>query len=85
VTANEVVVTTGIYSGNGTDESARVWEGRHEVGTLEAGASTTATARVSLSYFEALSVERNGGWVTVVTTVESGSVTRTFRERRQVA
>lgn len=84
-TANDVVVTTRIYSGNTTDGDARVWEGRREVGTLEAGASTTATARVSLSYFEALSVERKGGWVTVVTTVESDSVTRTFRERRRVA
>ena len=84
-TARDVVVTTRIYSGNTTDEGARVWEGRREVGTLAAGASTTATERVSLSYFEALSVKRTGGWVTVVTTVESATVTRTYRERRKVA
>jgi hypothetical protein len=84
-TARDVVVTTRIYSGNTTDEGARVWEGRREVGTLAAGASTTATERVSLSYFEALSVKRTGGWVTVVTTVESTAVERTYRERRKVA
>lgn len=83
--ASDVVVTTRIYSGNTTADGARVWERRREVGTLEAGASTTATERVSLSYFEALSVERKGGWITLVTTVESAEATTTFRERRKVA
>ena len=79
-----VVVRTRIYSGNTTADDARVWAGRRDVGTLEAGASTTTTTRVSLSYFEALSIQRNGGWITVVTVVESEDVTRTFRERRKV-
>jgi len=84
-TATDLTVRTSIYAGNTTGEGARVWEGRNEVGTLEAGASTTATARVSLSYFEAIDVKRKGGWVTIVTTVESADVTRSFHERRKVA
>lgn len=82
--ADGVVVTTRIYAGNTTGENARVWEGRREVGTLESGGSTTKTQRVSLSYFEALSIQRKGGWITIVTTVESEAVTRTFEERRKV-
>jgi hypothetical protein len=84
-TANDVVVTTRIYAGNSTGEDARVWEGRRDVGTLEPEGSTTATERVSLSYFEALTVKQRGGWITIVTTVESEEITRTFEERRQVA
>jgi hypothetical protein len=84
-TAEDVTVRTSIYAGNTTGENARVWSGRNEVGTLDAGGSTTATARVSLSYFEAIDVKRKGGWVTIVTTVESAETTRSFRERRQVA
>jgi hypothetical protein len=83
--ARDVVVHTRIYAGNTTASDARVWEGRREVGSLAAGGSTTATERVSLSYFEALSVTRGGGWVTIVTTVESAEGTETFRERREVA
>ena len=83
--ASDVVITTRIYAGNTTGENARVWEGRREVGTLEPGGSTTATERVSLSYFEALSIRQKGGWITIVTTVESEEVTRTFEERRKVA
>ncbi|MFC6942078.1 hypothetical protein ACFQE8_19215 [Salinirubellus sp. GCM10025818] len=84
-TANDVVVTTRIYAGNSTGEDARVWEGRRDVGTLEPEGSTTATERVSLSYFEALSIKQKGGWITIVTTVESEGITRRFEERRQVA
>ena len=84
-TATDLTVRTSIYAGNTTEESARVWDGENEVGTLEPGASTTETARVSLSYFEAIDVTRKGGWVTIVTTVESADATRTFRERRKVA
>ena len=85
VSANDVVVTTRIYAGNTTGDNARVWVGRREVGTLEPGGSTTATERVSLSYFEALSIRQKGGWITIVTIVESEEVTRTFEERRKVA
>lgn len=83
-TAEEIAVRTRIYAGNTTADRSPVWEGRNEVGTLAAGASTTATARVSLSYVEAITVQRRGGWVTIVTTVESTDLKETFRERRQV-
>ena len=84
-TAADVSVRTRIYAGNTTGENARVWEGGSDVGTLGPGESTTQTARVSLSYFEAIDVKRKGGWVTIVTTVASETETRTFQERRKVA
>ena len=84
-TAENLTVRTRIYAGNSTADRSPVWEGRDEIGSLEAGESTTATARVSLSYVEAITVQRRGGWVTIVTTVKSTDLTETFRERRQVA
>jgi hypothetical protein len=70
---------------NATAEGARVWAGRSDVGVLEPGASTTRTAPVSVSYFEAVDVKRKGGWVTIVTAIESEGVTKSFEERRKVA
>lgn len=83
-TATGVSVFTQIYAGNSTDAGDRVWEGTRDVGTMEAGASTTETSRVELSYSEGYQVQQNDGWITIVTTVESDDVTITFKERRQV-
>lgn len=83
-TAAGVSVFTQIYAGNSTDASDRVWEGTRDVGTMEAGTSTTETSRVELSYSEGYQVQQNDGWITIVTTVESDDVTITFRNRRQV-
>ncbi|ESP89228.1 hypothetical protein [Candidatus Halobonum tyrrellensis] len=82
--AEDVVVRTRIFAGNTTDADARVWRGREAVGRLDAGATTTATKRVSLGFGAALSVQQNDGWITIRTTVESADVTRTFTERRDV-
>lgn len=84
--ATNVTVFTRIYAGqDNTAEEDLVWSGKEPVGTLEAGGSYTATERVELSLQEALAVENNGGWITVVTTVRSRERTVTFRESRQVA
>lgn len=82
-TATGVTVFTRIHEGNGTDGDV-VWEGQNEVGRLGAGASDTETQRVELSYFEALSIQQNGGWITIVLTVQTDERTVTFRERRDV-
>lgn len=84
--ASNVTVFTRIYAGkNNTAEGDLVWSGKESVGTLEAGGTHTATKRVELSLQEALAVENNGGWVTIVTTVRSSGRTVTFRDSRQVA
>ena len=82
--AEDVVVYTRIFAGNTTDSGARVWQGREEVGEMEAGATTTATKRVDLSYSNAFKVQQQGGWITIRTTVRSADVNRTFTERRDV-
>lgn len=84
-TATGVTVYTRIYAGNTTESDDRVWSGTEEVGTLEAGASSTSTKRVELSLMEARKVQNNDGWITVVTTVESDETTITFKSRRDVA
>ena len=84
--AEDVTVYTRIYAGqDNTAEEDRVWSGKEEVGTLDAGATHTATKRVELTLSEALQVENNGGWVTVVTTVQTADRTVAYRESRQVA
>jgi hypothetical protein len=83
-TARNVTVYTRIFVGNGTGGDV-AWQGRERVGTLEAGGTATATRRVDLSYSEALAIQRNGGWITVQTTVETADRTVTFSDRRQVA
>ncbi|WP_277553638.1 hypothetical protein [Halobaculum limi] len=83
-TATGVTVFTRIYAGNSTDSSAQIWEGKRDVGTVEAGGSVTETSRVDLSYAEAYQVQQNDGWITIVTTVESDNVTITYREQRDV-
>lgn len=84
-TATGVTIYTRIYAGNSTDASDKVWEGSREVGTLEAGASTTETQRVQLSVSDAYAVRQNDGWITILTTIESDDVTITFKQRRDVA
>ncbi|SFR89262.1 hypothetical protein SAMN05216559_0601 [Halomicrobium zhouii] len=83
-TADDVTVYTRIFAGNGTDGD-QVWQGSEDVGALDAGESYTATKRVELSYSDGYKIERNDGWITVQTTVETADQTVTFTERRQVA
>lgn len=83
-TATGISVYTRIFAGNSTDSGDKVWEGKRDIGTLEAGESTTATSRVQLSYSEGYRVQQEDGWITIVTTVESDDVTITFNQRRSV-
>ncbi|WP_435127570.1 hypothetical protein [Halobaculum sp. D14] len=84
-TAQDVTVYTRIYAGNTTKQGSMVWEGKEPIGKLQAGASTTETQRVKLSYSEAFSVKQNDGWITILTTVQSAEKTMTFKQRRDVA
>jgi len=83
--AEGVEVRTRMYAGNTTDAADRIWRGTESVGRLDAGASTTSTKRVELSFSDGLAVRDADGWVTILTTVESDGGTITFKERRQVA
>lgn len=84
--AANVTVFTRIYAReDSTAEEDLVWTGKEEVGTLAAGGTHSATKRVELSLSEALKVESNGGWVTIVTTVRTSERTVTFKDTRQVA
>jgi hypothetical protein len=82
--AEDVTVHTRVFVGNGTDGDA-AWRGTERVGTLDAGASHTATRRVELSYADGLAVQASDGWITVQTTVQTADRTVTYTERRQVA
>ncbi|MFB6156732.1 MAG: hypothetical protein ABEJ34_02690 [Haloferacaceae archaeon] len=82
--ATNVVVYTRVFVGNGTDGDV-VWSGSESVGTLDPGATHTATRRVKLSYSEGLAVRNADGLITIQTTVESDQRTVTFTRQRQVA
>lgn len=84
--ATGVTVYTRIYAGqDSTAEEDLLWEGQEAVGTLGPDESTTQTERVELSFSEALAVQQNDGWITVLTTVETDEQTVTFTDNRQVA
>lgn len=85
-TASGITVYTRIFAGeNNTDADDVVWEGTDDVGTLEAGGSHTTTVRVELSFRDGLKIDRNDGWITILTTVESDEETVTSRDSEQVA
>ncbi|RLM89766.1 hypothetical protein D3D02_07840 [Halobellus sp. Atlit-38R] len=83
-TAEDVVVYTRIFAGQGTDGDV-VWRGDAGVGTLGPGQSYTTTRRVELGFQDALAVQNADGWITVQTTVETADQTVTFTDERQVA
>ncbi|MDZ7700841.1 MAG: hypothetical protein U5J98_01550 [Halobacteriales archaeon] len=85
-TATGTTVFTRVFAGeDNTDTADLVWEGKEEVGTLEAGTSHTTTRRVELSLQDARKIEQNDGWITIVTTVQTDERTVTFRDSEQVA
>lgn len=85
-TATGTTVFTRIYAGQDNSDSADlVWEGKEEVGTLEAGGSHTSTERVELSLQDAQKINQQDGWITMVTTVQTDERTVTFRDSEQVA
>lgn len=85
VTATGVIVFIRIFAGeDNTDMGDLVWERKVEVGTLEAGGSYTTTERVELSIRDARKVERENGWITILTVVESDEKTVRFQESERV-
>lgn len=85
-TATGVTVFTRVFAGeDNTAEEDIVWEGKEEVGTMDADASHTTTRRVELSLQEARKIEQKGGWITIVTTVQTDDLTVTFRDSEKVA
>lgn len=83
--ASGVTVYSRIYVGNSTATDDRVWSGRRSVGALPAAGSDEATQRVEFSLSEGYAIRNAGGWITVLTQVESdqrGVVT--FEDRYQV-
>lgn len=83
--ASDVTVLTRIYAGRDTTaEEDRVWEGREEVGDLAGGGTHTTTTRVELSLQEALKIQNNDGYITIVTTVRTADQTVTFKDVEQV-
>lgn len=83
--ATGITVFTRLFAGqNNTDTDDRVWEAKEDVGTLEAGESYTMSKRVELSLQEGLTIERNDGWITILTTVQSDETTVTFKDSEQV-
>jgi hypothetical protein len=86
VTARGTTVFTRIFAGeDNTDPDDLVWEGKEEVGTLDAGATHTTTRRVELSLQDGLKIDQHDGWITIVTTVKTDERTVTFRDSEQVA
>lgn len=83
-TAESVTVYTRIYVGNSTASEDVVWEGKEDVGTMAPNGSHTSSRRVELTYSEAYQVKQHGGWITIVTTVQSENVTITFENQRDV-
>lgn len=79
-TRQNVRVTTKVYAADDL-----LWTGNETVGTLEPDESFTSTKRVKLSYWEAMKVKNNDGYVTIVTVVRSDGGTVRFEERRKVA
>lgn len=84
--ATGVTVFTRVFAGeDNTAEEDLVWEGKEEVGTMDADASHTTTRRVELSLRDGNKINQNDGWITIVTTVQTDDRTVTFRDSEQVA
>ena len=85
-TATGVNVFIRVFAGeDNTDTDDLVWEGVAEVGPLEANASHTSTERIELSFQEARTIDQRGGWITILTTVDTDTRTVTFQDSEQVA
>lgn len=79
-TRTGVTVTTEVYA-----DGELLWEGSEDVGTLEPGASNTATRRVDVGYRGALAIKSNDGYVTIRTVVTHDDGRTVFEDRKQVA
>jgi len=78
--ARDVRVETRI-----TADGSLVWDGRSDVGRLDAGETVTRTRTVEVGYVDAARIEANDGVVRTETTVRTANGTRVFTERRDVS
>lgn len=80
-----IFVETEIFAGeDNTDPDDRVWEGSESIGTIEAGGSHTSTQRVQLGLEEAVQIDDEDGWVTIVTTIESDQRIVVIQDSEQI-
>ena len=79
-TRRNVRVTTKVYA-----DGDLLWRGNETVGALAPGEAHTSTKRVKLGFSGAMKIRNNGGYVTIVTVVESDGGTTRFSDRRKVA
>ncbi|WP_245883351.1 hypothetical protein [Halalkaliarchaeum desulfuricum] len=85
-TATDVTVYIRIFAGeDNTATDDIVWEGTEEAGTLAPAEEHTTTERVELSLQDARKIDREDGWITIQTTVESDETTVTYQDSEQVA
>lgn len=85
-TATGTTAFTRIFAGqNNTDTDDLVWEGKEEIGSVEADTSHTTTERVELSLRDARKIDQENGWITILTTVQTDERTVTFQDSEQVA
>lgn len=75
-----VRVTTRVYA-----DGDLLWEGDESVGHLEPGESHTTAKRVNVGLAGGVKIRANGGYVTIVTVVESAGGSARFEQRRKVA
>lgn len=78
-TAHNVSTVTRI-----TVDGVRIWQRTNRLGNVSAGESVERTARVEIGYADAIRIARNGGRVTITTTVYWAEGNATFQERRQI-
>lgn len=78
-TAHNVTSDTRI-----TVDGDQIWQRTNQLGNVSVNESVERTARIEISYVEALKIAQNDGWITITTTVTWADGNRTFTERRQV-
>lgn len=78
--ATDVVVQSTVFAG-----SRRLVEGSRRVGRLAPGETVDRTVRVDLDLDDVAAIERNGGYVTIRTAIESVRYRETFTSRERVA
>jgi hypothetical protein len=82
--AEDVTVYTRMVAGTGTDGPV-LFENRHLVGMLGAGAATTVPEHLDLSLSDVATIGTADGRVTVQLTIQSTDETMTVTDRRVVA
>ncbi|MFB6123634.1 MAG: hypothetical protein ABEJ78_09275 [Haloferacaceae archaeon] len=78
--ASNTHVTTHIFAGD-----TKIWQGRGDLATVDAGEAVTRTRRVKIGYLDAARIKSNDGYIRIETTVTWDGGSTQFVDRRQVA